>query len=596
MTTACLFPGQGSQFVGMGRPLFARFATLAEQASDLLGYSIASLCLEGPAEKLNLTQYTQTAIYVVSTLSYLALREDEDLRPDIVAGHSLGEYGALFAAECFDFETGLMLVRERARLMGLVSGTSMTAITQFAGKQLINLLTQEADFGDIDVANFNTPSQTVVSGDTEQLKRLAVLVEERGGRAFPLKVSAAFHSRYMRPAQHSFADFAAGIVFRPPRIPVIANISAGPYPTDCDAIRDALVGQIVSPVRWLDTVRLLHERGVERFVETEPGTVLSRLNKDILKDAPKRGAASIQTARRPRVGEAAIFLCPGPGGQYLGMGQSLYANNAAFRENFDACDKLACPLINESIAAIVYEPPNAVAEFSRTLHMCLANFALSYGVAAALRANGITPVCYVGWSLGEYVALAASGALPLKAAITLLAQQARYIEERTAPAATLNVLANVNIYYGMSRLFADCTLAGIRAQNAFAVTGSTNAVGSLRARLADKGIAFERLQICHGFHSALIDSIERECKADIVGLERRRPAVPVYSSVRRGVVDAVDDDYLWRIFRSRFNFRTALALAKETYRGASLYDLGPSGVAAQAQIIGGGGGADRHAA
>jgi malonyl CoA-acyl carrier protein transacylase len=586
MTTACLFPGQGSQVAGMGQTLFARFTLRAEEASDMLGYSITALCLEAKAGTLALTQYAQPALYVVGALSYLAHHEDGGFQPDFVAGHSLGEYGALFAAGCFDFATGLILVRERARLMSEVTGTSMTAITQIDAAELTGLLTRHPRFSRIDVANYNTATQTVLSGEGEQLKEFVGLVERLGGRAFPLKVSAAFHSRYMLPVQRRFAEFASGIEFRAPRIPVIANISACPYPTDSASIRKTLVAQIASPVRWLDTMVTLHDRGVGHFIEMEPGKVLSRMADSIWKDRPKpKPSAAVAS----RAGARAIFMCPGTGGQYFRMGQSHYRGVPSFRQGFDACDEIARPLIGESLAAIVHEPKDPAAEFSRTLHTHLANFAFGYAMVTSLQARGIAPVSFVAWSLGEYVALAASGVLSLEAATTLVARQARHIEDLTEPAAMLSVLENVNIYYSMGRLFAGSSLAGIHAHKGFVVTGSPTAITALHRALSGKNIACQVLPVRHGFHSPFMDRIEQQFRADCAGLSRSTPQLPVYSSVQRGLLETVDDDYLWRICRSRFNFRTTLALATETYPGVRLYDIGPSGTsAAHAKSIVGG--------
>lgn len=612
MTVAFLFPGQGSQTVGMGRGLFARFPDLTRQADDLLGYSIERLCLEDPDKRLNLTRYTQPALYVTGALAYLARREDEGLDPAFAAGHSLGEYGALFAAGCFDFATGLALVRERARLMGEVTGTGMTAVTRIDAGRLSALLAEDPRFGELDVANYNTLSQTVVSGDLGQLKALAGAVEGLGGQCFPLRVSAAFHSHFMQPAQRRFAEFAAGFAFRPPRIPVVANLTAAPYPADSDGIRDTLVGQLASPVRWSDTIAWLHHRGVDRFVEIGPGQVLTRMNGTILADLARDGPARREAfypapaaltgpppgpAATPVVAKPpALFLCPGQGGQHYRMGRDLHAGNGAFRNAFDACDRLARPWTGQPLAEIVYESGEPAEAFSRTLHTHLANFAFGYAMVASLRADGVEPAGFVAWSLGEYVALAAAGALGLEEAVSMVGRQAQLVEAHTPPASMLSVLENVNIFYSLDNLFAGCTLAGIHTDACFVVTGTTEVLAGLRRGLGERNIACHKLPIRHGFHSSLMDPVEVPFKAACAPPGLAIPGIPVYSSVERGRLAAADTTYLWRVCRSRFNFRTALLLAVEACPGAVLYDIGPSGTSAvHAKAILGKGKEVRHA-
>lgn len=588
MTTACLFPGQGSQLVGMGKGLFARFPALTEQASDLLGYAIDTLCLEDPDKRLNLTQFTQPALYVTCALTYLALREDEMPEPAWAAGHSLGEYGALFAAGSFDFATGLALVRERGRLMGEVSGTSMAAVLGLDAGRLVDLLGSDPRFDRLDVANFNARAQTVVSGDIDQLKRLEAVIGDMGGRFFPLKVSAAFHSRFMRDAQARFAAIADTVAFQPPRFPVIANLTAAPYPPDRAGIRDTLVGQLASPVRWFDTIARLLAEPVQHFREVGPGNVLSRLTETIraeLAAAPRTeqvtAPSAVAAPPRPTAPrEAGIILCPGTGGQYYNMGRRAYAEDPAYRTAFHACDALAQPLIGQSLRSIVHDAPDPAAPFTRTLHAHLAGFAFSYAMVQSLRARGTAPVAYVGFSLGEYVALAATGALSLDTAIALVALQAQLVEERTAPAEMLSVLANVNIYYCLDELFRGCALAGIHTDDCFVVTGDTDAVDRLSAGLTARQITNHRLPVRHGFHSAHVDPVETPFLARCAAVARNQPGMPFYSSVLRGAVTAVDDDYLWRICRSRFNFRTALLMAVEAFPEAILLDVGPSGTSA----------------
>lgn len=288
---AYLFPGQGSQKLGMGAELFDDFKELTDLADEILGYSLRSLCLEDPDSQLNQTQYTQPALYVVNALSYRRLLDEGGARPDYVAGHSLGEYNALLAAEAFDFATGLKLVKKRGELMGQADGGGMAAVVGLTEQEVRDVL-KEGGFDGIDVANFNTPSQLVISGlraDIEQAKD--AFTEAKARMYSVLKVSGAFHSRYMEPSQREFAAYARGLEIRSPRIPVIANVTARPY--DPAQVVETLVSQISSAVRWSDSVRyLMDERQENDLLQVGPGRVLNSMVRGIRKESEPRVAPS----------------------------------------------------------------------------------------------------------------------------------------------------------------------------------------------------------------------------------------------------------------------------------------------------------------
>ena len=275
MTKVFLFPGQGSQQVGMGEDLFAKFPREVELADSILGYSIERLCRHDPESQLNRTEFTQPALYVVNALTYLDRLQQGAPKPDSVAGHSLGEYNALFAAGVFDFPTGLRLVRKRASLMGRASGGGMAAVVGLRVSRVESLLAQPA-FESIDIANLNSRTQVVISGPAERVQASQQPFEDAGARLFmPLKVSAAFHSRAMADAARAFRRFIDPVEFFPPQIPVIANASARPYgPTE---IHDLLSRQIDSPVRWSDTMEFLFQQRDPEFEEIGPGNVLAGL-------------------------------------------------------------------------------------------------------------------------------------------------------------------------------------------------------------------------------------------------------------------------------------------------------------------------------
>ncbi|MFJ7228736.1 ACP S-malonyltransferase [Streptomyces tendae] len=286
--SAWLFPGQGAQRRGMGRELFDRYPGAMAAADRILGFSVRELCLGDAAERLTDTRYLQPALFVVNELTRRA-SADREPAPDYLAGHSLGEYNALLAADAFDFETGLALVARRGELMGRATGGAMTAVVGPGAARIVDLLA-EAGIDDVDLANLNSTEQVVLSGPAESLRRAAGAVTAAGaGRCVPLRVSAAFHSRYMADAAREFAAFLAGFELRDPRIPVIANVTARPYrPGEVGRL---LAAQVHSAVRWSESMGHLRSLGVDRVVEQGPGRVLTGLWDAAVKDAANRSTA-----------------------------------------------------------------------------------------------------------------------------------------------------------------------------------------------------------------------------------------------------------------------------------------------------------------
>ncbi|MBN8216971.1 MAG: ACP S-malonyltransferase [Spirochaetes bacterium] len=281
MTKIYLFPGQGSQKKGMGAGLFEAFPDELAQARAALGYDLAELCLNDPQGQLDQTAFTQPALYAVSALTLMKkLREGE--APHAVAGHSLGEYDALFAAGVFDFVTGLRLVQKRGEIMAKQSGGGMAAIVGLEDAKILQVI---QDHGyQIDVANYNSDGQTVVSGLKADVEKSQADFEAAGARmVIPLKVSGAFHSRFMKPAADEFAAFLESIPFQAPKIPVYSNVTAQPHQvTDLKA---NMARQIHSSVRWVELVQNLMALPEAQFEEVGPGTVLTGLLKRIKKKA-----------------------------------------------------------------------------------------------------------------------------------------------------------------------------------------------------------------------------------------------------------------------------------------------------------------------
>jgi [acyl-carrier-protein] S-malonyltransferase len=277
--TAFLFPGQASQFVGMGADLYSEFASarrLFDEADEVLGTRLTSICFEGPIEALTQTAVTQPAVFVHSCAAAQLLQE-QGLVPSHVAGHSLGEYSALVAAGAISFSKALELVRERGRLMqhaGELEPGKMAAIIGMDDDSVKALCAEVSAEGDVVPANFNAPGQVVVSGTAAAVDELAKVAPGRGAkRVIELTVSGAFHSKLMAPAAAQMEAFIAEAELRAPQVPIITNVSAGPI-DDVSQLRAHLIAQITSPVRWTETLSYLAGAGVNRALEVGPGAVL----------------------------------------------------------------------------------------------------------------------------------------------------------------------------------------------------------------------------------------------------------------------------------------------------------------------------------
>ena len=263
----------------MGAEAFPRFSETVAQANEILGYSIEKLCLGEEDDRLGQTQYTQPALYVTSALEYLEASEEGARPPDFAAGHSVGEYAALFAGGAFDFANGLRLVAKRGELMSKVEGGAMAAVIGLEEDKIISAM-RDCGRDDVDLVNFNSPGQIVVSGPAASVPQLEEPFKEAGARLFvPLKVSGAFHSRYMRGPGEEFAEFVKDFEFSSPRFPVISNVEAAPYGEN--EVAELLVRQISSPVLWSNSIRYVRRQGEVEFREIGSGNVLTKLLRQI---------------------------------------------------------------------------------------------------------------------------------------------------------------------------------------------------------------------------------------------------------------------------------------------------------------------------
>ena len=283
---ALLFPGQGSQAVGMGKELADNYAVARqtfEEADEALGYKLSQLCFEGPEDQLRLTEITQPAILTTSVAAWRVLK-DKGVKASFVAGHSLGEYSAHVAAGTLSFPDAVRTVRNRGKYMQEAVPVGVGAMAAILGMDLEKVIAVCADAAQgqvCDPANINSAEQIVISGNTAAVERAAKLTSERGAkRAVMLPVSAPFHSSLMKPAQERLAADLSALSFQNPAIPVACNVDAA-LVKDAGASRDALVRQVTGSVKWEQSIHLLIAKGVERFVEVGPGKVLCGLLRQI---------------------------------------------------------------------------------------------------------------------------------------------------------------------------------------------------------------------------------------------------------------------------------------------------------------------------
>jgi [acyl-carrier-protein] S-malonyltransferase len=300
---AFIFPGQGSQYVGMGKELYENFSVakrIFEEADDALHQSISGLCFKGPEEALKLTENTQPAVLTTSIAAYNVLQAEKGLIPSFTAGHSLGEYSALVASEALTFSEAVKIVRLRGKFMQEAVPVGEGAMAAVLGmeRDQVEKVCEEVSSGDVlTTANFNCPGQIVIAGHSKAVERAVERIKQEGKKAVLLPVSAPFHSPLMKPAGERLEKALGEISVTDLKIPVVTNVEAE-VNTSKERVKGLLVAQVSSPVRWEESMRKMIEKGMEQVLEIGPGKVLSGLMKRIDNRIETGNLEDLQTLKK----------------------------------------------------------------------------------------------------------------------------------------------------------------------------------------------------------------------------------------------------------------------------------------------------------
>lgn len=570
----------------MGGELFDRHQALVRRADEILGFSLRRLCLEDPDGVLGQTRYTQPALFAVSALSFIEKRDAGETLPAIFAGHSLGEFNALFAAGAFDFETGIALVDKRGRLMTEAPRGAMAAVIGLDQDRVAELI-EASPFDRIDLANINAADQIVISGDFDQIAACEDMFTGAGGRFVRLNVSAAFHSRFMRDVEREYAGFLEGLDLRPLEHPVIANRTARPYPKT--GYGDLISEQISHPVRWYESMSWLLSNGLETFAEVGPGSVLSGLFAKIrrapmalstsvvgLSEPPAPASSAAVGGTRTKAGPKTVFMYSGQGSQYYAMGRELYENNPVFRAAMDDCDSIYRAKTGRSMTAEIYDPANRHRELNDIMLSHPALYSLGYSLTQALIDAGVRPDAVLGYSLGEYVAATVSGAIRFEDALQMVMHQAELVRERASGGGMLSVMTPVEHLHRHPQLYGECILASVNFDGNFVVSGDIAVLRALKRALDAESILAVLLPVEHSFHSPAMDAIEDEFRRFMAGIGIDMPNTPAYSSMSAARVERFDAEHFWNVIRRPVKFHELIGEIDGS-EAVRFVDLSPTG-------------------
>ncbi len=525
---AYVFPGQGSQKKGMGEDLFNEYKELTDRASKILGYSIEELCVEDPDTNLVKTQYTQPALYVVNALNYRKRIDSDGIKPNYVAGHSLGEYNALFAAEVVDFETGLKLVQKRGELMSKAKDGGMAAVIGMEEEKIKDVLANN-DLNNIDIANLNSPSQIVISGPKNDIINAQSLFESAGCMMYiPLNVSGAFHSRLMGDARKEFEEFLNQFSFGSIKIPIISNVLAIPYREN--NIKQLLADQINHPVRWTDSICYMMGKGIKEFEEIGPGNVLTKmvqkikrevtpqiineitekldiqanevetvLENDEKSDILKKEEEEIKQVQEDNIASISkqkiVFMYSGQGSHYYNMGRELYNENEIFRDTMDKCNSILEHELEKPLIDVIYDGSKKFENFDDILYTHPAIFSVGYSLTQVLCDRGIKPDSVLGYSVGEYVAAVVSGMLSLEDGLKIVFRQAKYLHEKCDQGGMLVVLDKITRFDEDQNLFQGTSIAAINYESCFVISGLRSRLEEIQSQLGNNSIASQLLPV-----------------------------------------------------------------------------------------------------
>jgi trans-AT polyketide synthase, acyltransferase and oxidoreductase domains len=584
---AFVFPGQGSQVKGMGGSLFDQYKELTITADKILGYSIKDLCMADPNAQLGLTQFTQPALYVVNALSYLK-KLTETNKPDFVAGHSLGEYCALFASGVIDFETGLQLVKKRGELMAKAKDGGMAAVIGMS-EDAVKTLIASKGLHTIDIANLNSPSQVVISGPKNDIVNAQAIFEKAGCKMYMLlKVSGAFHSRLMADAREEFAVFLTRFSFSPITIPVIANVLARPYPEA--NIKSLLADQMTHSVKWTESIRYLLGKGVNEFLEVGPGNVLTgligRIKNEagplvVTDDEPLRTSSVPIVRIEPvvTIKPSFVFMYSGQGSQYFNMGKELYSRNSVFRNAMNHCSELLKPQLGKYLIDIIYDDSKKGQAFDELLYSHPAVFCIGYCLTLVLKDLGISPDAVLGYSLGEYVAAVTAKVITLEQGLKIVVEQAKLLIKKCNNGGMLVVLNNIDTFNSDGQLYQGCTLAAVNYDKCFIVSAEMSKLREVQKQLQAKSIATQLLPVPVPFHSEMIDTIKNDFAVVASGITMQSPQIPMYSCARATQVTGVDSQGLWLAVRDRIRFSDLITQIAKNGNHVFI-DVGPTGTLA----------------